>query len=81
ESVYTTAYTSLRNKAGLVRDQNVVYGPITTVSNSQGVPGFAFVVGHKAPGSTIYKYDSSSSVTVVTYSGGTSTVGSPVTSW
>jgi prepilin-type N-terminal cleavage/methylation domain-containing protein len=80
ESVYTTAYTSLRNKAGLVRDQNVVYGSITLVSNAQGVPGFAFVVGHKAPGSTVYSYDSSSSVTVVTFSGGTSTV-TPGPTW
>jgi prepilin-type N-terminal cleavage/methylation domain-containing protein len=72
-SNYTTVYAALATGAGLVKDQNVNYGPISLVSNSAGIPGFRFIVNHRAVGSTVYGYDSSSSVTV-TKSGSSSFV-------
>jgi prepilin-type N-terminal cleavage/methylation domain-containing protein len=60
-----TSTQSLVVRAGLVRDQNVVYGAITLTTNgTTGQPGFKFSVKHEAPGTTRYNYDSASSVTV-----------------
>jgi prepilin-type N-terminal cleavage/methylation domain-containing protein len=66
-NVYSIDYSAeLVVKAGLVRDQNVWYGTITTNYNSATQqPGFEFMVKHQAPGTTVYVYDSSSAVTVV----------------
>jgi prepilin-type N-terminal cleavage/methylation domain-containing protein len=62
---YTSVYsTALGLEAGLVRDQNVIYGSLKKTISSNGTPGFTFAVRHKAEGSTIYYYDSASSVTV-----------------
>jgi prepilin-type N-terminal cleavage/methylation domain-containing protein len=67
---YTTVYSAgLVVEAGLVRDQNVIYGSLSKVVSSNGVPGFKFAVRHKAEGSTVYYYDSASSVTVVSNTG------------
>ena len=73
EGTYIPDYTDLRDKAGLVRDQNVVYGALSTGVTGPGAPGFAFEVKHKADGSTLYQYDSSSSVTVKSIESGTIT--------
>jgi prepilin-type N-terminal cleavage/methylation domain-containing protein len=78
-NVYTTAYTSLRSRAGLVRDQNVVYGAISLVSKTDGTPGFAFQVHHVAQGSTLYDYDSIRTVNMTSL-GGATTISSPI-SW
>lgn len=67
---YSTSYSTLRSEAGLVKDQNVLYGAITTTSNTYGVPGFSFRVAYSAPGSTIYDYNSSSTITVTTLTTG-----------
>ena len=71
EGEYNLTYTSLKENAGLVRDQNVVYGPLHTDVTGPGSPGFAFEVRHKAQGSTVYQYDSASSVTVKEVESGT----------
>jgi prepilin-type N-terminal cleavage/methylation domain-containing protein len=72
-SVYTVSYTGLANQAGLVKDPNVNYGSITlTVNATTQQPGFIFTVNHKAPGSSVYKYNSASFTTVTkNASGGT----------
>jgi prepilin-type N-terminal cleavage/methylation domain-containing protein len=70
-NTYSTLFTQLQNKAGLVKDQNVNYGALTTNTNTNtNQPGFKFKVQHKAPGTTIYLYDSASSITVTTYNTG-----------
>jgi prepilin-type N-terminal cleavage/methylation domain-containing protein len=75
KNVYTTVYSGssynagLMGVAGLVKDQNVKYGSITlTLNKNTRLPGFKFQVQHKAPGTTLYTYDSASSVTVSTSS-------------
>jgi prepilin-type N-terminal cleavage/methylation domain-containing protein len=60
---YTESYETLKDDAGLTRDQNVNYGELTTTVRNQQ-PGFVFSVRHKAEGSTVYHYDSASTVTV-----------------
>jgi prepilin-type N-terminal cleavage/methylation domain-containing protein len=74
ESSYTTEYsTGLVAKAGLVKDQNVKYGTLTTTTNTAtNQPGFTFKVQHVAPGTTVYTYDSSSSTTVTSDTSSTS---------
>jgi Tfp pilus assembly protein PilE len=60
---YAGEYASLRDDAGLTKDANVLYSKLTlTTLNAQ--PGFVFTVRHKAVGSTVYAYNSASSVTV-----------------
>jgi prepilin-type N-terminal cleavage/methylation domain-containing protein len=60
--------------AGLVRDQNVKYGTLTTTTNPTTLqPGFVFEVQHVAPGTTIYHYNSSSDTTVQTTTTGSVT--------
>jgi prepilin-type N-terminal cleavage/methylation domain-containing protein len=71
---YTTAYTSLRSRAGLVKDENVIYGTITLDSKADGTPGFQFKVAHVAQGSNVYAYDSISSVNM-TNEGGVTPLG------
>jgi prepilin-type N-terminal cleavage/methylation domain-containing protein len=68
---YTTVYQDgLVSVAGLVRDQNVIYGSLKlTTSGTTNQPGFVFSVRHEAPGTTVYNYDSASSVTVTTSTG------------
>lgn len=73
---YTTSYPGLAGSAGLVKDTNVLYGAITKSTSSAGVPGFKFMVRHAAPGSTVYQYDSASSITVTTPTGATLTTSS-----
>jgi prepilin-type N-terminal cleavage/methylation domain-containing protein len=64
-SIYSSDYNSLAVKAGLVRDANVNYGTIyLTVNVTTQQPGFIFQVNHKAPGSSIYVYNSASFTTV-----------------
>jgi prepilin-type N-terminal cleavage/methylation domain-containing protein len=61
---YTTNYSALATIGGLVKDQNINYGSLILTSRNF-IPGFAFVVNHKAPGSSVYHYNSASSVTVL----------------
>jgi prepilin-type N-terminal cleavage/methylation domain-containing protein len=65
---YASNYsTQLAAIAGLVKDQNVLYGTLGTVaSTANQQPAFQFQVRHKAAGSTVYTYDSGSSKTVTT---------------
>jgi prepilin-type N-terminal cleavage/methylation domain-containing protein len=72
---YTTEYSDgLAAKAGLVKDQNVLYSALElTVNTGTQQPGFTFSVRHKAEGSTRYDYDSASAVTVTSVAGGTIT--------
>jgi prepilin-type N-terminal cleavage/methylation domain-containing protein len=70
KGTYKTSYADLRDIAGLVKDINVWYTSITTDVTGPSTPGFAFSVRHKAEGSTVYHYDSSSSNTVTTTSAG-----------
>jgi prepilin-type N-terminal cleavage/methylation domain-containing protein len=66
KSVYTSDFVILASEAALTRDPNVNYGAITVTSNSVTMqPGFAFVLNHKAPGSSSYHYNSTSSNIVV----------------
>jgi prepilin-type N-terminal cleavage/methylation domain-containing protein len=61
---YTTNYSAgLAKEAGLVKDPNVIYGNITLYTK-ENVPGYKFQVNHKAPGSSLYTYDSVSSVLI-----------------
>jgi prepilin-type N-terminal cleavage/methylation domain-containing protein len=73
---YTTVYSGssvtagLTGVAGLVKDQNVKYGPLTlTVNIATQLPGFVFEVQHIAPGTTIYHYNSASSTTLTSKTG------------
>jgi prepilin-type N-terminal cleavage/methylation domain-containing protein len=65
-NTYTSNYSEgLAKGAGLVRDGNVVYGTISLYTNSKNnLPGYKFQVNHKAPGSSVYNYDSVSSVVI-----------------
>jgi prepilin-type N-terminal cleavage/methylation domain-containing protein len=65
-SSYTSSYTEgLLKKAGLTRDGNVNYSSITLYTNTKNnTPGYKFQVNHKAPGSSVYHYDSVSSVII-----------------
>jgi prepilin-type N-terminal cleavage/methylation domain-containing protein len=66
EGYYVNSYSSLSKKGGLVKDANVFYGTLSTyVNNSSGTVGFKFSVRHKADGSTVYVYDSASSLSTV----------------
>ena len=80
-NVYTTSYASLRTIGGMVRDENVLYGPITTVTHtSNGTPGFRFTVSHIAPGSTVYSYNSVADINTTALSVG-STISGGVTTF
>jgi type IV pilus assembly protein PilA len=65
-STYTTNYTEgLGKRAGLVKDNNVNYSSISLHMNSNtNLPGYKFQVNHKAIGSSVYRYDSVSSVII-----------------
>jgi prepilin-type N-terminal cleavage/methylation domain-containing protein len=65
-NAYTVNYTEgLAKKAGLVKDQNVNYGPISLYNHADtNLQGFKFQVNHKGQGSSVYCYDSMSSVVV-----------------
>jgi prepilin-type N-terminal cleavage/methylation domain-containing protein len=70
-SVYTSDFDLLESEAALTRDPNVNYGAITvTVNAASQQPGFAFRVNHKAPGSSTYYYDSTSTNIVTKSTGG-----------
>jgi prepilin-type N-terminal cleavage/methylation domain-containing protein len=58
---YVTDYGSLAASAGLVKDEAVCYGAITTyVNGTTGASGFRFAVMNKASGSDTFSFDSAS---------------------
>jgi prepilin-type N-terminal cleavage/methylation domain-containing protein len=63
---YTSNYTDgLSRAAGLTWDQNINYGKITVYNSPRtGLPSFKFRLNYKSPGSTVFTYDSASSVLV-----------------
>ena len=65
EGDYTTNYADLINLAGLVLDENIIYGPIT-VSYDTEPPVFNFSLNHKAVGTKTFTYDTGSSVLIST---------------
>jgi prepilin-type N-terminal cleavage/methylation domain-containing protein len=65
-NVYTSSFDKLRSDAALTKDPNVNYGAISTKTNAiTGQPGYKFLVNHKAPGSSVYHIDSTSTNIVV----------------
>jgi prepilin-type N-terminal cleavage/methylation domain-containing protein len=50
---YATSYISLASLA-LNRDQNINYGPLSLKNDGAD---FTFTISHKAPGSTLFTYD------------------------
>jgi prepilin-type N-terminal cleavage/methylation domain-containing protein len=69
---YSTTYTLLRDVAGLIKDPNVLYGAITTLSTN-GIVGFSFHVRYRSTGSTLYRYSSAEASTVKQTANGTIT--------
>jgi prepilin-type N-terminal cleavage/methylation domain-containing protein len=66
---YTTIYASL-GALSLTQDNNVNYGAISLVTNTTtGLPGFEYQIAHKAPGATVYTYNSVTTPNITTASG------------
>jgi prepilin-type N-terminal cleavage/methylation domain-containing protein len=66
---YATSYSALRDDAGLVKDMNVFYGALSTISTN-GTVGFSFDVRYRSDGSTAYKYNSAAGSTVTAVKNG-----------